>query len=343
MAAEGNQVARVDPAAEVQDISGGLLEVIAKAARDPNVDIDKMERLLQMQERVYARNAKEAYDGALAVLQPDLPVISERGKILNKNGGVQSTYALWEDVNEAIRPLLAEHGFALSFKTGKRGDQVTVTGILSHRDGHREETTVELPSDGSGSKNAVQAIGSSTSYGKRYAAFALLNITSRGEDDDGQTATKYQANGEPMARAQLHGPHTSKTALRTAIHGIIAEVRGAQSGEEIDAILKRNADTRRQADRDWPSLINGDPKIPEDIGLRGAVEAQRQLLAEDGIVSAMIRSMKECETKHTLESWRIANEEAIELLDGADSRRFQLAWDLHESGIQAMDRVTAGA
>lgn len=45
-----------------------------------------------------------------------------------------------------------------------------------------------LPADTSGSKNAVQAFGSSTSYGKRYVLCALLNITTRGQDDNGQTA-----------------------------------------------------------------------------------------------------------------------------------------------------------
>lgn len=174
--------------AEVQPISDGILNVIARAAADPNVDIDKLERLLEMQERVVSRNARVAYYDALAQLQPKLPVISERGGIKDRSGKVQSTYALWEDVNEAIRPVLAEHGFALSFKVRRTDDQIITTGILSHREGHREETELALPSDTSGSKNAVQAVGSSTSYGKRYTAFALLNITSTGEDDDGQAA-----------------------------------------------------------------------------------------------------------------------------------------------------------
>jgi hypothetical protein len=74
------------------------------------VDIDKLERLLEMQERVIARNARAAYYSALAQMQPGLPVVTERGGIKDRNGNVQSTYALWEDVNEAIRPILAEHG-----------------------------------------------------------------------------------------------------------------------------------------------------------------------------------------------------------------------------------------
>lgn len=184
-----NAVTKHEPEqGSVAEYSAGLLDVIARAARDPSVDIDKMERLIAMQERVQARTAEVAFNASLAELQVNLPVIDERGGIKDRNGNVQSTYALWEDVNEAIRPHLAQHGFALRFRVDRQADQISVTGILSHRDGHNEETTLTLPTDTSGSKNAVQAVGSSTSYGKRYTAFALLNITSTGEDDDGNKA-----------------------------------------------------------------------------------------------------------------------------------------------------------
>ncbi|MBB4063641.1 ERF family protein [Gellertiella hungarica] len=168
--------------------SAAVIHMIERAALDPNVDIDKMERLLQMQERIMARNAKAAFDAAFADMQKELPVINERGGIKDRNGNVQSKYALWEDINEAIKPILARHGFGISFRTGKRDGHIVVTGVLAHREGHREETEMELPADTSGSKNAVQAVGSSTSYGKRYTAGALLNLTSRGEDDDGHAA-----------------------------------------------------------------------------------------------------------------------------------------------------------
>jgi hypothetical protein len=185
-----NAVTKTEPQGQVAEYGTGLMDVIARATRDPSVDIDKMERLIAMQERVQDRQAVIAFNAALSDLQPLLPVICERGGIKDRSGNVQSTYALWEDVNEAIRPLLAEHGFALRFRVSRETDQISVTGILSHREGHSEETTLTLPTDGSGSKNAVQAVGSSTSYGKRYTAFALLNITSTGEDDDGQKASR---------------------------------------------------------------------------------------------------------------------------------------------------------
>lgn len=158
--------------------SVGLLPMIERAARDPNVDVDKMERLMAMMERVEARNAEAAFSADLSEMQDALPSIGERG-----NAAGRYTYALWEDINAAIKPVLKRYGFALSFRTDFT-DGIAVTGVLSHKSGHKIETTIKLPSDASGNKNAVQAVASSVSYGKRYTASALLNLTSHGEDDD---------------------------------------------------------------------------------------------------------------------------------------------------------------
>ncbi len=177
------EAAPIAPATE----STALISMIERAARDPAVDIDKMERLMKMHEAALARNAKASYSAALSAMQPELPVIVQKGQI-KVGTEVRSTYAKWEDANDAIKPCLAKHGFAISFRTGQTDNKISVTGVLSHRDGHSEETTMLLPIDTSGSKNTVQAVGSSTSYGKRYTASALLNLTSRGEDDDAKTA-----------------------------------------------------------------------------------------------------------------------------------------------------------
>ena len=166
--------------------AASILAVIERAARSPDVDLDKMERLLNMHERIVERQAKASYSASLAQMQPELPMIGERGGIKDKNGNIQSRYALWEDVITQIMPILSRHGFALSFRTGNDSGGVTVTGVLSHRDGHSEQTTLTLPIDASGSKNAVQSVGSSTSYGKRYTAGALLNLRTGDIDDDGQ-------------------------------------------------------------------------------------------------------------------------------------------------------------
>ncbi|PLU86294.1 single-stranded DNA-binding protein [Pseudomonas plecoglossicida] len=177
-----------------------ILAVISRAATDPACDIDKLERLMAMHERMQARDAEAEFNAAMAAMQSDIPSIAERGAIV-VNGQKRSDYATFEDINDVIKPIMQAHGFAITFKVENMPGGLSVTGILMHRAGHRESTTMLLPLDTSGSKNAVQAVGSSTSYGKRYVMSALLNLTTRGEDDDGHAAvptanvTSVQAAG----------------------------------------------------------------------------------------------------------------------------------------------------
>lgn len=177
MNAQAKQVATIQP-----DNVSPMFAMIERAARDPQTDMDKFERLVKMKNDADALVAQREFDAAMADLQPELPTIGERG-----NAAGRYTYALWEDINKAIKPILQKHGFALTFRIDCKAG-VTVTGVLSHKAGHREETSITLPADASGNKNAVQAVASSTSYGKRYTAGALLNMTSHGEDDDAYAA-----------------------------------------------------------------------------------------------------------------------------------------------------------
>lgn len=193
-----------------------IMDIIGRAANDPTFDVNKFERLLEMHERIMSKDAKAAYMAAMVTMKPLLPVIDRKGRITIKEKGtqtvIQSTaYALWEDIDEKITPILHRHGFALTFRSGVAQDgKITVTGVLGHSGGHSEETTITLPHDSSGSKNAVQAVGSSTSYGKRYTATLLLNIRTKGEDDDGNrggepatiSAEQVQTIGDMIERGK---------------------------------------------------------------------------------------------------------------------------------------------
>ncbi len=185
---------------ELQKQPGGLpaesntVSMFERLAKDPSVDVAKLEKLMELQERAIKRNAEAAYHAALAGMQCDIPSITEKGQIKH-NDKLISKYALFEDINDQLKPILQRHGFAISFRTKVEGSTLTVTGVLSHREGHHEDTSLPLPFDTSGAKNAVQAIGSSVSYGKRYVMCALLNITTRGEDDDG----KKGGAGKPIS------------------------------------------------------------------------------------------------------------------------------------------------
>lgn len=177
-----------------QPESNALLAVISRVATDPNCDLDKMERLLNMQERVMAKQAEQAFNAAMAAMQAEIPSIAERGT------GHNIKYATLEDIVDTVRPIMHRYGFALSFRVTQAAPQITVTGVLMHKDGHREETSMTLAADTSGSKNAVQAIGSSVSYGKRYVLCAMLNIATRGEDDNGYAATPHTPVTDTQAK-----------------------------------------------------------------------------------------------------------------------------------------------
>lgn len=167
-----------------QDTS--IMAVISRAAADPSCDIDKMERLLQMHERMQAKEAEQAFNAAMAQMQCDIPTVSEGG--LNTHTG--NSYATLDDINHTLKPIMQKHGFAITFKVDHVGAGVKVTGILMHAAGHREDTTMFLPMDIGKGRNDVQAVGSSVTYARRYVMCALLNITT-GEtrDDDGVGST----------------------------------------------------------------------------------------------------------------------------------------------------------
>lgn len=181
-----NEVVKQENYPQAVNESSAVLSMIERLACDPQSDMSKFEKLLDMQERVLNRNAKQAFMADLAMMQSELPRVAENGK--SNNG----KYALLEDINDTVRPSLQKYGFAVSFRI-KQDDPklLSVTGILAHRQGHSEETSMVLPLDTSGSKNATQAVGSTVSYGKRYVIGALLNI-STGDDTNGITPEPKQ-------------------------------------------------------------------------------------------------------------------------------------------------------
>ena len=163
--------------------NAAVMAIIERAALNPDVDAAKMDQLFALQEKVLARNARTAYFRALAEMAGALPAVAEKG-----TGHNATKYAKWEDIQAAITPILGQHGFALSFRTKVEDKAIRITAILAHREGHTEENELLLPADNSGSKNAVQAVGSSITYGFRYTACALLNIQTGVTDDDGRAA-----------------------------------------------------------------------------------------------------------------------------------------------------------
>lgn len=177
-----------------------IMAMIAKAQDDPLFDIAKMERLFDLYERAQKRQAEIEFNESLSRISQKMPRITRSSTVaydVDKNDKTKGKvdafkFASYENIDKVIRPLLVEEGFSLSYTTEPRvgdGGGLMMTGTLSHRSGHSRSASISLALDASGGKNNIQAMGSSSSYGKRYTMCMLLNIVTVGEDDDGNGAT----------------------------------------------------------------------------------------------------------------------------------------------------------
>lgn len=171
-----------------------VLDIIGQMAQNPNVDVAKMQAMLEMQERIMAKQAEINFNQAMARISQKMPRIVKGGSVSYKDkdsGKMQEAFkfARYEDIDEVVRPLLVEEGFSLSYSTDQReGGGVVMHGTLSHKDGHSRTASIPLALDLSGGKNNIQGMGSTSSYGRRYTMCMLLNIVTVGEDDDGKGA-----------------------------------------------------------------------------------------------------------------------------------------------------------
>lgn len=195
--------------AKTKIVQPDFMSIIDKAMTMPNFELEKLERLLEMQKQIMAKNAEMAFNSALVRLSADLPRIVRSRSVAydidknNKQLGKKEAfkYAAYEDVDAALRPLLAREGFHPSFDMQPRqgdGGGAIITCTLLHVDGHSMKASVVVALDTSGGKSNIQAMGSTISYGQRYCLKMLLNIVTVGEDDDGAGAEKKSITEEQV-------------------------------------------------------------------------------------------------------------------------------------------------
>lgn len=251
----------VEHPAEVTDFAGGLLAVIERAARDATVDVEKMERLFALQERVQDRAAKQAFTEAKIAMRPHLPEITMKGMIIiRKDGKVtqETPFARFEDLHELVTPILSDHGFDLKFKNGLAPDgKVRVTTILSHVAGHEDDTHFDLPHDSSGSKNPVQAVGSSTKYGMRYGTISILNLRVVGDDDDGDSSGPQTVIEKKHDAPFPQGPARNKTDLKAKGKDLWRDVVASGDMDTLDIVLSDNKELIDQMKAALPSWWAG--------------------------------------------------------------------------------------
>lgn len=186
------EIAKRDPDA-VSD-TNAIIQVIERAAANPSVDMDKMERLLQMQERILAKNAEAAFNAAMVRAQSRIRQVSAD----SENKQTHSRYASYSALDKELRPVYTDEGFSLSFDTGDGApsEHVRVVCYVAHIDGHSRTYHVDMPADGKGAKGGdvmtkTHAAGSAMQYGMRYLVKLIFNVAI-GDDDDGNGATQLE-------------------------------------------------------------------------------------------------------------------------------------------------------
>lgn len=163
-----------------------ISEAIAKGA-----NLEQIEKLMLLQEKWEANEARKSYHVAMAQFKTEAIEILKDAKVdyATKTGGrVKYNHATLSNIISTVTPLLSKYGLSISWKPLQSPGNITITTMVTHVLGHREEFALTGPADDSGGKNSIQAIGSTASYLERYGTLAALGLATANQDDDGQAA-----------------------------------------------------------------------------------------------------------------------------------------------------------
>jgi hypothetical protein len=187
------------------DSPSTVLALIERVVLEPRVDVEKLERMIAMYERLKAKEAELAFNAAKARILKKLagikivknrPVLSEIDKRRPQKGAAEAfKYAPLEEIDKHLRPLLAEEEMDLCYSDEPwEGGGILIRGRLKHLpSGHYEDSFMPAPPDKTGGKSNVQAVGSTNSFLRRYVACNIFNIVIVGDDDDGSGGTIDEA------------------------------------------------------------------------------------------------------------------------------------------------------
>ncbi len=177
-----------------------FVQMVEKLATNTDIDADKLEKLVDVQLKVMAENARSQFNAALSQVQANLPAVARDAA----NDQTRSKYARHETIAAAIKPVYTQHGFSTSFSQadGPEGF-IRIAGTLRHIGGHDEQYFIDLPLDdkgikGSVNKTALHATGSTFTYGRRYLTCMMFDVAV-GDDNDGNAPPPPSLTEEEQA------------------------------------------------------------------------------------------------------------------------------------------------
>lgn len=190
---------------EIQKTESPLTAAAALVQADGNMDVAKLKELLELQERWDATQAKKAYVVAMAAFKENPPeILKDRTVKYKPKDKREVTYkhATLHNVTTCINTELSKHDLHASWVTSQDNGSIKVTCKITHIQGHSEETYLSAPPDTTGSKNAIQAIGSTVTYLQRYTVLALTGLATCDQDDDGAGAANQPSTKKPTKKEE---------------------------------------------------------------------------------------------------------------------------------------------
>ncbi len=171
------------------------MQMIGNAISDPQFDVAKLEKMMELQEKWEDRQAVKDFAVSMSEFQSIMPVITKSKSY--GPGNRKITYAPLEQIMETIRKPLGEAGLSIRFDTKFTKVSETdlgymnVTCFVRHSSGHTETTEMSVSVDKGMSANDSQKMGSALSYARRYALIAALNLVMADEDDDAVVIVEF--------------------------------------------------------------------------------------------------------------------------------------------------------
>ena len=159
-----------------------LLTLAIESKADP----DRLDKLMDLQIKWEATQAKKAYLSAMAIFRSKCPAMEKTKQVdyTSSKGRTLYYYTGLSEAVEALKGLMSECGLSHSWRTTQDERGISVRCVVTHVEGHSEETSLTAPPDNTGNKNGIQAIASTVSYLERYTLFALLGLASQDMDND---------------------------------------------------------------------------------------------------------------------------------------------------------------
>jgi hypothetical protein len=169
------------------------------------VDLDQMQKLMDMQERWEKRQAEKAFQDAFAEFQSIVPVIKKNklNKINSQKGAYSYKSADLGEIAKTIKGALKETGLSYRWEFEDKGNKLKVTCLVSHRDGFTKTSEMEAEKDDSGGKNKIQMSGSTATYLQRYTLIGSLGLSTADEDNDGRGAPTSQQQQPELTEEEM--------------------------------------------------------------------------------------------------------------------------------------------